>query len=159
MKKLKSFTFIELVVVMAISAFVVSIAYTAYQIINFQFINYKTKNESIKELFQMEDVIQNDFENAHKINSAGKDLIFEMKNGMTCRYEFKQDYILRDYRETKDTLKISTDSVEKSFQNIPNNYGIVDELKFKTNVFDEVQRFVFYKKYESDILIEQEKTE
>ncbi len=159
MKKLKSFTLFEIVVVMAISTFVVSISLAVYELVNIQFINYKTMNEKIKELYQFTYAIQNDFEEAYIISSVGKDINFEMKNNVVCIYTFTDDCIVRKIKNSTDTFKINVININKLYNGISGDYGIIDELNFESNALDNFQEFSFYKKYESDVLMEQEKIE
>ncbi len=159
MHKLRSFTLFEIVVVMAISTFVVSISWAVYELINVQFVSYKRTNEKIKELYQFTNAIQNDFEEAYIISGMGKDVNFEMKNNLINTYTFYDDCIVRKNKEIRDTFKINVIGLEKYYNGIAADYGIIDELNFDSDALDNSQEFSFFKKYESDVLIEQEKTE
>ncbi len=108
--KVKSFTLAEIVVAMALTSIVLLIAYSAYRIINRQFVEYKNTSEVVKGIYQFIDVLEEDLEDGEVVVTLDDQVIIN-KDGGVVKYGFGDNYILREWEEVRDTV-ISNEEVK-----------------------------------------------
>jgi len=153
--RIKSYTVIEMLVVMLVSAISIGITYSCYTIVSKQYSSYKKKSEELSRFILLDRLLCKDFSECKKVQRTqeGIDCISTDK---VIKYGFYENYILRR-GEGIDTFRlgIMEDMAAKyatASENIPGN--IIDELE--VNVVYEQENIYFYhqKKYGADILMQ-----
>lgn len=138
--RLKSFTLMEVVIVMLISVTVLGIAYLAFSIVNKQLLNYKQTSEKINETMLFCKLVRKDISNAN--------WIYKTAAGFSCRndssqveYEINDSLILRISVIT-DSLKLKTTPPSFYYQEkeVVESGDIIDE--FKIDIIAENERII-----------------
>jgi prepilin-type N-terminal cleavage/methylation domain-containing protein len=159
-KRIRAFTLIELVVAMLISSIVVIVAFTGYEIIAGQYVDYRKKSNEITKSFLLNNLLAKDFLNSELalINPNG-DLIFKFKATPEVDYQFRENYIIRVFTTTlQDTFFIPSQNIVKRFQgdSLTGNRALIDNLSFSAKVLDEKVYYQFAKEYGAGVLMEAE---
>lgn len=104
--RLRSFTLMEVVIVMVISVTVLGVAYLAFSIVNRQLLQYRQTTSKINEIMLFSKLVRKD------ISNAG--LVYKTATGFSCKndssnviYEINDSLVLRISLIT-DSLKINT---------------------------------------------------
>jgi prepilin-type N-terminal cleavage/methylation domain-containing protein len=159
-KRIRAFTLIELVVAMLISSIVVIVAFTGYEIIAGQYVDYRKKSDEITKSFLLNSLLAKDFLNSELIllNPNG-DILFKFNNAPEVDYQFKEAYIIRIFANSlQDTFFIPSQNIVKRFQgdSLTGNQALIDNLSFSAKVLDEKVYYQFGKEYGAGILMEAE---
>lgn len=101
--KIKSFTLLELLVVMIITAIIVGLAFSVLRLVQKQIYTIQTNFEKTNNLILFEQRLWQDFNELNTIqcNREERSLLMESEID-TVRYAFKENYILRN----KDTIRL-----------------------------------------------------
>ena len=104
----------ELTITMLISAIVIGMTYTVYDIIAKSYGSFQTKNKDMDVLFTLDELLKKDFNRA--------DTIFKVQNGIALSepsgvitYDFEPDFIVRT-STIIDTFKLAVPAVNTSFE-------------------------------------------
>jgi len=157
MRRIKSYTIIEMLVVMLISALSIGITYTCYILVTKQYLSYKKNSDELAQVFLMDKLLTRDIAGSKKIErtSEGLQCYFQRE---IISYEFTDSYVLR-HAAIVDTFHISIPE-ETSFkwfdkiENIPGN--LVDEVSFAATYKEEKINFYYKKQYGADVLMTME---
>lgn len=107
-KKIKSFTITEMLVVMVLTTIVISIAILVLNLVQKELIGIQLNLKKNTELRTLEQALWNDFnKNDILIDTKNNQLVFTSPLD-TVNYKFTENYVLRN----KDTLKISIEKKE-----------------------------------------------
>lgn len=107
MKKLRSFTIIELVVTMIITAIVVSMAYYSWFLVSAQFNKYTHRSMEIENYYLLSHIWQKDFEKADAIWDSIDDKHIVFIHDDTCiRYSIGSNCIVREANAITDSFGI-----------------------------------------------------
>lgn len=152
-KKIRAFTILELSVVMAISGIVFAISYSAYNIINRQYSEFKDASEKIMDVSTLNAVLTKDFFEAKEIRKNGKELLIKLMGGSEVIYRFESDALIRKVNDVNDTFE-NSGNVKTSFfgKEQTENNGLIDE--FYCEMGDKAFPLHIKKYYAADILIE-----
>jgi len=123
-KGLKSFTILEMVIVMALSSIVIVIALMAYSIINRQFINYQRQSIFMNHVSQFMNTFENDIYHAHKIEFVDN-VITINKQIDECVYIVDEQQISRSVEGKIDTILNSIPVIEANYQVNVEGIGII----------------------------------
>jgi len=152
--KLKSYTIIEMLVVMLVSALSIGITYSCYTIVSNQYSHYKKKSEKLAQLILLDKLLSKDFSSSRKVERTTEGVVCIMPKE-TIRYEFHENYMLRR-GQIVDTFRMQEvkEIVAKRIGNIENiPEKLVDELEFKVVYEGENLYFYHKKKYGADVLM------
>jgi|SRR3954462_5248529 prepilin-type N-terminal cleavage/methylation domain-containing protein len=152
MKKLPAFTLMELLIGMIISSIVISFGYMAYQLVNEQYLSYKTMKGKLMETTQFNTTFADDIDNAEIVSSEENKIILRNKNAPELEYEFLPASIVRKRSELTDTFKIATTNIKQSFL-FPEDNMFLQQFSFEVNMLGEAEFFHFTKNYSSEILM------
>lgn len=151
----------EVTITMLVAAIVISITYTAYEIVSKSFIGFKSKNEDMAVIANVDHLMKRDFERADIIAISNAGIALQQADKPTVYYEFANTYIVRK-SITTDTFKVNNREVKMLFEHqargvsadtdIPDN--TIDELSFVIDYQDEAIPCHFYKSYSSVNLIQ-----
>jgi len=107
MKKIRSFTIIELVITMVITSVVVSFVYYSYFLLNNQFNTYSHRSMEIKQFYLLSGIWQRDFERADAIFDTLDSRHFVFSHSDTIvRYSFDTNTIVRQSGGSVDSFTL-----------------------------------------------------
>lgn len=153
-KKLKAFTLLELSVVMVIAGLVFAISFSAYNIINRQYTEFKNTSEKILDISMITSILTKEFSEAGEIRKTGNELLLTKTDGNRIIYRFESDALIRKDNEVEDKFenivneKISFLGAEQTESN-----GLVDELYFE--IGKDAFPLHVKKYYAADVLMEE----
>ena len=149
----------ELIVVMIISALVISITYKCFDIISWQYLSYKKNNEEINGILALDVLLTKDISNSKYIKTVDNGIECSFKERKVV-YEWNENYILRGENSVIDTFKINPKDLTFGFlgQEVVSSGMYINHLSF-TNSFKEVEQLFIYKKaYSADFLMQSQVT-
>jgi len=149
----------EISIVMLISAIVIGIAYTAFNIINQSYSSFQHKNEDIAVLVRLDELLRKDFSRANTISRTTNGIF--VKTGIdSVTYEFEPDFTVR-ISTIIDTFKLNVQDVVTTFETSPitaispvTEQNRIDELNFSIIFENEKIPYYYHKQYSSSNLIE-----
>ena len=150
MKKLPAYTFVEILVALAIMSIVIVLAINLYFQLsrsNQRIIRDYDKN---LEILQLKSILNTDFERYNRIEYGIYELKFIDKNS-TCLYEFTDVGILRRFQEKIDTFKVEYSNLEYQLQY--GNTGMVTHFSFDIKAHNDILHYSFYKEYEVEAVV------
>ncbi len=149
----------EISIVMLISAIVIGIAYTAFNIINQSYRSFQHKNENIAVLIRLDELLKKDFSRANTISKTTNG-IFVKTGPDSVIYEFERDFTVRT-STIIDTFKLNVQDVVTTFETSPitaispvTEQNRIDELNFSILFENEKIPYYYHKQYSSANLIE-----
>ena len=152
MKKIASYTLLELIVVLAISGIVLLNIIGLYLYVQKQFQIYKNQIDSEIELVQFMSSLTNDINYGTTIKSRSNEIIIERTNGKQVVYKFKENKVLRTI-ERVDTFLISTKKMgTHSFK----DYDLINKIDFDIIRGAKVSSFSLIKNYSNATIVNQE---
>jgi len=149
----------EITVVMLISAIVIGITYTSFNIINQSYHSFQNKNEHMAELVRLVELIRKDFNQAELIGKT-QNGIFVKTIQDSVSYDFEPDFTLRT-STIIDTFKLAVQDIVTNFEagpvttiNTTAEQNRIDELDFSIFFENEKIPYSYHKLYSSANLIE-----
>ena len=153
-RRLKAYTLTEMIVVMLLTAVVIGMAYSVFQIISKSYTSFNRKNEKVNDAERLEHWLGRDLQRA--------DACLNEKDGLklligldTVGYTFKDSVVTRTSLRI-DSFRVYTANLTLTFGGQmldPKTEQPVDQVSFELNL--EKQRIpeVFYKLYSAEQLI------
>ncbi|MDC9722884.1 MAG: prepilin-type N-terminal cleavage/methylation domain-containing protein [Urechidicola sp.] len=132
-KKIKSFTLSEMMVVLVISAIVISLAITVLNLVQQQIKSINTNYEKNTELRLLERALQYDFNKGEVVYNSRDSLLISHQSTDNTIYEFHKNYILRN----NDTLHFKIIAIQPFVNGQPVATGAVDALSL--TLMDEIK--------------------
>jgi Tfp pilus assembly protein PilE len=153
MKKLQSFTILELAVTLLISSVVIGIVYYAYLLFNSQFTGYRQKSALVNEYHIFRKAFQIDMERAHVIQRlpAGQFVFVGTDSAGATQYQFNNDVIVRESANGTDTFTIKNNGYD--LVAINDSSMLVEKIVIHLSMNDIPLNAVFYKQYSAAQLI------
>jgi hypothetical protein len=154
MRKIRSYTIMEMIVVMIISAIVVGTAYNTYRIVFQQYLTMRNTSEILRQMSLLDVLISRDVDNCNYIRRTHE--------GFSCHYEINEinyylekDLVLRAEGLVMDTFRISPLNIDMKYNNVDvmQVSSYVDRITFEHRYKDETISFAFQKKYGADFLM------
>jgi Tfp pilus assembly protein PilE len=154
-KRLKSFTLVEMIVVMLLTAVVVGMAYEVFQVVSKSYNSFSVKSERINDVERLEHWLSRDFLRAEAISASGHELCMLMGKD-TVYYRFADSMITRQGRRV-DAIRVSNEGFVTAFLGKPLEYEKrslpADQLNFKIILEKQEIPESFYKLYSAAQLI------
>jgi prepilin-type N-terminal cleavage/methylation domain-containing protein len=155
-KKLKGFTILELLVVMALSTLVLSFAYTSLRHVQKLFIGYKQQSAFISAATTFKDRLKRDF--------VFSDMIWELEPGhfkiesnkTVKELVFSNKTLVLTYEENSDSLLVDHIMAEVNYKNFDAETGfnkLVERIKISFIYKEEEFSLNLKKDYPADIII------
>lgn len=156
MKKVKSFSTLEISVALLLSGVLVSIAYSGFGYLTKQYFRNDEKSTAYAEINRLNALLKKDFLMSEKIMGKGEKLEIKYKDKNTV-YVFDQ-YILRTQAEVTDTFHVEPETYTYGFSGQEQfiSGGLVDELQLHFTYKSRTFTAVFSKTYGTDELLKTE---
>jgi hypothetical protein len=157
MIKIKAYTILELIVVMIISTLVIAITYKAYDVVLWQYMQFKNNSDKISKLIILDVLLTRDFSESDYVilrEERGIDCVYQEKQ---IGYYFLQEKIIREDQSSVDTFFIKIENIQYKQNGISTSKlnMLVDEIRFE-NLDETVHHFIYKKVYGADFLMRQE---
>ena len=131
--KLKAFTLIEFLVVIALSGIVVTLSYLVWQRSVEGFSLYEQSSKNAGELMRMKDALEDDFFEAQSVKRSENGVVCVLPDGKEIEYDFTGDEILRKVAEDEWALEMESITVEviRNHEKQKESGALVDELEIE----------------------------
>jgi hypothetical protein len=160
MNRIKSYTVIEMLVVMLISSLSIGITYTCYTIFSNHYLTYKKSSDELANYILLDKLLTKDISASKKTEKTPEGIccIFQKEN--IC-YEFYDSYILRKGIDTDTFSMIAAESpVFKRLGKIENIPGaLIQEINLVAVYKGEKLYFYYSKNYGANILMIMEESD
>ena len=153
MNRIKSYTVIELLVVMVISALTISMIYACYRIFSGQYIAYKNSSEEIAQYILLDRLLIQDVSRAERILKSDQGLSMKF-NYKEIKYDFTDSSVIRTDKIV-DTFNIRPHLVQLNYNDLAKHIPdqLVDEISFKSIYKEDTLHFLYKKKYAANVLM------
>ena len=142
-KKIKGFTIAEMLVVLVISAIVISLALLVLGLVQRQVYSIQKNINRTNEVVLLERLLWQDFNKNNLFYNNEKELLLAYNSKDTIQYEFTNTFIIRN----KDTLKVGVLSLERYLEGAKTTSNNLDAVELVlTNEFQSKNLFIFTKK-------------
>jgi len=152
MRKLKSFTIVELCVTLLISGVVIGIAYYAYSLFLYQYKKQEAKSALIREYLLFQKAMQIDMEQAENITDSISSLTFRKVSNETAIYNFANDFIYRNTLSATDSFRIK--KTKYYFSTVTGTSDLINEIHIVFDLKPGKLRANFKKIYSAQQVIE-----
>jgi Tfp pilus assembly protein PilE len=157
--RLPAYTIMELTVAMLISAIVIGITYTAFNIVSSSYRNYQVKHNQLSVLIRLDELLEKDFSKAEGIYKE-QDGIKILINQQTVTYRFLPGQVIR-ISTIADTFSVVANDLTFSFERQPltaepatdEELNRADELSFNVLLKEEKFPYHYLKQYSSQNLM------
>ncbi|PCI10977.1 MAG: hypothetical protein COB73_02685 [Flavobacteriaceae bacterium] len=140
-KKIKSFTLSEMMVVLVISAIVISLAITVLNLVQQQIRSINSNFEKNTELRLFERALQYDFNSSDLLYNQRDSLLICTRYDAKITYEFHKGFILRN----KDTLDFKIIAIQPFIDAQPAVMGTIDALSLTISDATKNKELFFFK--------------
>ena len=155
LKKISSFTIIELIITMMISSIIITFGYYSYFLLNNQFNKYHTNSTNINEYYLLSTTLQRDFDRANLIKDTIDNKHLILKSDSTVIYYLIVDStIMRGLNGNIDTFRIRGDIADVQYVN--DSLNLIKEITFNATLNNQLLPFSITKKYSSKELMQGE---
>ena len=157
MKRVASYTIMEMIIVMLLSSLVFTIAFKSFEIISKHYISYKRSVDEIGDYSLLDRLISSNSLQCIRIEKTQDGVAFVFEKGR-IDYDFSQDYILRTQAGAKDTFILEAASYKLLYlgKEVMEDANIVDEVFVEGSIKGEVRRFNYFKQYAANELMLEE---
>jgi len=148
---IKAFTILELLVVLIISAIVIDLGISVYQIAFKGFSSYRKINKKINEVSLLNSLLYSDVTKSIKIQKASNGVDLINSNDRIVSYLIEENWITRRQDSITDTFYLSIEKVELKFKDEEVNEieKPIDEIYFETKILKKSELFHFKKEYDN----------
>ncbi len=122
--KVKSFTLMEMIVVMAITSIVIIIALMIYSIINKHFIDYQRQSLFVNNVSQFINTFENDLNTTFDVEIKNNEILIK-KASLQCIYLIDEHSITRSVNDKRDTVLASISQIEVFSKDIDKRSGMI----------------------------------
>ncbi|MFD0766148.1 type II secretion system protein J [Mucilaginibacter lutimaris] len=154
-KQLRSFTLVEMIVVMLLTAIVIGMAYEVFRIVSESYRSFAEKNEKVNDVERLEHWLGRDFLRSEAITAGAGELRMAI-SGDTVIYRFSDSAVVRQGLKI-DSIPVQTSGMQTAFRGIPSPAGAqwvpADELNFTIVLEKQQIPEYFYKLYSAEQLI------
>jgi hypothetical protein len=153
-RMVSSFSIVEAIVGMAITAIIMSIIFVVFSIVTERMMDYKNQNELICDLNRLTYSINKDIFENEKMNIIDNEITFKSYSGESIKYSFLEDYALRNNEIFIDTFKIKLNQIHIDTVKSKSEQFFFQKLKFNIEINENKMDLKFYKRiYANELLL------
>jgi hypothetical protein len=151
--KVKSFTIVELLVVMVLSSIVILLALSFYTSVYKSFYKLTDDMEESNRIYSFINQMNNDFEKADVVDYHNYCYNFmDNDKAFVCYYFENKDIIIRSTDNYNDTLFVNYRNIDTTCINNPNGNNYIEKLIFEINIDKKWMEVLLAKEYYSKAL-------
>ncbi len=148
-----AFSIIEAIVSLAITAIIMGIIFVIFSIVTERMLDYKSQNELVNDLNRFTYCINKDIFENEKMNVVYNQVVFNGYSGETVKYDFQEDFILRNNQTFIDTFKIKLNQIRIDSVKANSQKMVFQKLKLNLEVNESEMELKFYKRvYANELL-------
>jgi len=152
MKRVEAFTVLEMIMALTISAIVISGAFTLYQMIFAQWIQYRKLTNQVYEAVNMERLLKEDAANCAYMYTTYSGLRFDQANEKSVVYSIQDSFMVRDGGRL-DTFYTGACVRDASFNNKPvGDSALVDRINLSFIKGEDSNYVYIHKQYAAEQL-------
>jgi hypothetical protein len=152
-RMVSSFSIVEAIVGMAITAIIMSIIFVVFSIVTERMMDYKNQNELICDLNRLTYSINKDIFENEKMNIVDNEITFKSYSGESIKYSFQEEYALRNNEIFIDTFKIKLNQITIDTLKSKSEQVVFQKLKFNIEVNENKMDLKFFKRiYANELL-------
>lgn len=125
-RRLSAFTLLEMMVVLAVSSILFTLAYAALGLVQRQQQVFAARSASLGQVSTWQNVLAADFKAAQRIEATDNQLRFQQPAGLVL-YVLQDSTLLRQQGDVVDTLAVPVRACTYFWQGQPRAQGLVDE--------------------------------
>lgn len=107
-----SFSIFEAIISMAVTAVIIGLVFMIFSIITERLYDYKSQNQLVNDLNRFTYCLNKDIFESDQMANAENELKFVGYTGKCVRYQFLEDYIVRDQITLTDTFSIHLQNIK-----------------------------------------------
>jgi hypothetical protein len=152
-RMVSSFSIVEAIVGMAITAIIMSIIFVVFSIVTERMMDYKNQNELICDLNRLTYSINKDIFENEKMNIVDNEITFKSYSGESIKYSFQEEYALGNNEIFIDTFKIKLNQITIDTLKSKSEQVVFQKLKFNIEVNENKMDLKFFKRiYANELL-------
>ncbi len=153
-----AFSIIEAIVGMVITAIIMGIFYVVFSIVSERMLDYKNQNILINDLNRLTFSINKDIFENEKMIVVDNEVVFKGYSGEIVKYNFLEDYLLRNNDKFIDTFKIKLNRIFVDSITSDSQKKVFQKLKLNIEINKKEVDLNFYKRvYANELLQTKEK--
>lgn len=152
MRKIKSFTVLELIIVLVLTGTVIAIAYSGASLFFKEFMIFQHRSDNAAGISLLNRLFIKDFDRSDFIYKDNQQLKC-VNRDKSIYYGFNSEYIIRRDSLIVDTFKVEISGVQSRFEGNEVMDGVIDNLAFSIFHNDDSIKFQYNKKYNAESFI------
>ena len=160
--KVKGLTLAEVLVTLALTSIVITLAYSTLNYTQKLFYNYKKQNQFLIEYTDFKSRMDYESLKATTVIEQNETTFFINRDSIQTVLQFFPKVILMKRNENCDTFHIESKNLKKDYETIKNPLWankLIKSLVFETEFTKQRFNFYFYKKYDASLKLELDKEE
>lgn len=154
LKMVKAFSVVEAAFSMVITAIVIGLVFIVFAILSERMLDFKNQNQFVADMNRLSYALNKDIFDSDKMSSNDESISFTCYSGDAVKYLRYDDYTIRAKEGFLDTFKIPmTRFIIDTIRN-KNNRIVFQRLNLKLNVNKQPMSLKFFKKVNSNQLME-----
>ena len=122
MKKIKSFTLLELIVSMVIGTILVTFLWGGYLFVSRNYLRWMESNQRVSDSVAFEQLLRDDFKKSYAIVAVQKDRFKLLRKSGNIEYRLLLDVVVREGEEQVDT--INCEVIDYQFEYLDREKGL-----------------------------------
>jgi len=157
MKKIKSFTLLELIVSMVIGTILVTLLWGGYLFVSRNYLRWTGRNQAVSDFVAFEQLLRNDFRNSYAIVADEKDCFRLLQKSGEIEYRLVSGVVVRESKEQLDTINCEVLGYEVEYLNGEKGIGaFVKGVDLFVRFNEERLELTFFKDYDAKFRYENE---
>ena len=158
--KVKGLTLAEVLVTLALTSIVITLAYSTLNYTQKLFYNYKKQNQFLNEYTDFKQRMEHESLKAKTITEQDETTILITRDSIQTKLEFLPNVILMKRNQNCDTFHIEAKNIKKEYETIKNSLWtnkLIKSIVFETEYTKQKFNFCFYKNYDASVKLELDK--
>jgi type II secretory pathway pseudopilin PulG len=148
-----AFSLIEAIVGMAITAIIMGIVFVVFSIVTERMLDYKNQNQLVNDLNRLTYSVNKDIFDNEKMMVVDNEVIFKGYSGEVVKYDFQEEYTLRNKETFIDTFKVKLKQIRIDSLKSNTKKKVFLKLKLNIEVNESEMDLNFYKRiYANELL-------
>lgn len=152
-KSVPAFSIIEAVVGMAITAIIMGVLFVIFSIITGRMLDFKNQNQLVNDLNRLTYSLNKDIFEKEKMIVSDSEINFNGYTGERIKYQFSDDYILRNSETFIDTFRIKLRKIVMDTVKSKSEQFVFQKIKMNVEANEKELDLRFYKRvYPNELL-------
>lgn len=149
----KAFSIFDAIISMAVTAIIMGLVFMIFSTITERLYDFKSQNQLVSDLNRFTYCLNKDIFESDKVLDYENELTFWNYKGNAVKYQFSEDFIVRDQVTLIDTFSINLQNIKIDTLYAKTGKDAFTRLKLKVDVNKNNLDLVFYKRlYPTELL-------